>query len=126
MNDILLNVLWVEDRKNIHEAYRMEAASYHINLVPYECWEDAERELKGTSFDKWSAIILDGKCKYRKTDTDKAERFLPQVFSNLSILYREHKHIIPWYILSAGGAEVGPIEDLIIDERLEWDGDWPK
>lgn len=128
MNNNTLNVLWIEDIVAIHQAYRLEAEDepYNLNLVPFTCWEDAEIELKGPSFDKWSAIILDAKCKYRKTDSDKAERFLPQVFSKLSALYREHKHTIPWYVLSAGGAEVGPVEDIIIDERLEWDGDWPK
>lgn len=128
MNDNPLNVLWIEDRKALHDPYCMEAekAPYYLNLVPFECWEDAEKELQGDSFDKWSAIILDAKCKYKKSDPDKAERFLPQVFIKLASLYKEHKHTIPWYVLSGGGAEVGPIEDLIVDERLEWDGSWPK
>lgn len=128
MNNIKLNVLWIEDKESLHIPYCMEAESapYFLNLVPFTCWEDAEKELNGSSFDKWSAIILDAKCKYKKTDSDKAERFLPQVFTNLLSLYKEHNRTIPWYVLSGGGAEVGPIEDLIVDERLKWDSDWPK
>jgi len=128
MNNIELNVLWVEDKESLHIPYCMEAESapYFLKLVPFTCWEDAEKELTGSSFDKWSAIILDAKCKYRRSDSDKAERFLPQVFVRLSKIYNEKNHTIPWYVLSGGGAEVGPIEDLIVDERLKWDSDWPK
>lgn len=128
MNSVTLNVLWIEDRESLHKPYCMEAEDdqFNLNLVPFTCWEDAEKQLEGNLFDNWSAIILDAKCKYRKNDNDKAERFLPQVFIKLSNLYKEHKRTIPWYVLSAGGAEVGPIEDLIVDERLDWDSDWPK
>ena len=43
MNENLIQVLWVEDDPQITLTYPLEAAQYGIQLVPFSCWEDAEK-----------------------------------------------------------------------------------
>jgi DNA-binding NtrC family response regulator len=58
MNENLIQVLWVEDDPNITRTYPLEAARYGLQLVPFSCWEDAEKALV-SEFERWSAIVLD-------------------------------------------------------------------
>lgn len=126
MSNSAMKVLWIEDIKEIHDTYRMEAEPYGLFLSPYTNWEEAKKELLD-DYDKWSAIILDAKCKLTPTSPDKASSFLPQVLSDLSGIYAEKKRVIPWFVLSAGGAEIGQDwDDFITSSRLAWDADWPK
>lgn len=120
-----IEVLWVEDNKSLHEIYPLQAETFGIDMVPFDNWDDAYKELT-TDYNKWDAIVLDAKCKINKESADNAVRFLPEVFSALSQLSEKNKRVIPWYVLSGGGAEVGPISDLIIEKRKQWDGDWKK
>lgn len=120
-----IEVLWVEDNKSLHEIFPLQAETFGIDMVPFDNWDDAYKELT-TDYNKWDAIVLDAKCKINKESADNAVRFLPEVFSALSQLSEKNKRIIPWYVLSGGGAEVGPISDLIIEKRKQWDGDWKK
>ena len=71
---------------------------------------------------KRSAIILDAKCKYKKGDHDNAPRFLMHALSSITKICAEQKRVIPWFVLSGGSEE--ELNDLIIDNREEWDGDW--
>ena len=71
MNENLIQVLWVEDDPIITKTFPMEAAAVNLELVPFGCWKDAEEALT-TDFSRWSAIILDASCKYKKGDQDKA------------------------------------------------------
>ena len=41
----LIQVLWVEDDPQITRIYPMEAERYGIELVPFGCWEEAEKAL---------------------------------------------------------------------------------
>ena len=120
-----IEVLWVEDNKSLHEIYPLQAETYGIDLVPFENWEEAYKVLS-SDYNKWDAIVLDAKCKVNKDSADNAVKFLPEVFTDLTQLSEKNKRIIPWYVLSGGGAEVGPISDLIIEKRKSWDCDWNK
>lgn len=121
MNKNLIQVLWVEDDPDNIQLYPMEAYRYGLELVPFCCWEEAERALV-SDFNRWSAIILDAKCKYKKEDHDNAPRFLIHALTSISKICAERKRVIPWFVLS-GGAE-DEINDLISDSREEWDSDW--
>lgn len=121
MNTNLIQVLWVEDDPDIINLYPMEAYRYGLELVPFSCWEEAEKAF-ASDFKRWSAIILDAKCKYKKEDHDNAPRFFIHALSSITKISAEHKRVIPWFILSGGSEE--ELNDLIIDSREEWDGDW--
>lgn len=116
-----IQVLWVEDDPMITSAYPNEADMVAgIELHPFPCWEEAEVELE-RNYEHWDAIILDAKCKYRKDDADKAEKFLSHVFPKIMTLAARKNRTIPWYVLSGQGED--DIRDLIPDTN-EWDEDW--
>lgn len=121
MNTNLIQVLWVEDDPDNIQFYPIEASCYGLELVPFCCWEEAEKALV-SDFKRWSAIILDAKCKYKKGDHDNAQRFLIHALSSITKICAEQKRVIPWFVLSGGSEE--ELNDLIIDSREEWDGDW--
>lgn len=121
MNENLIQVLWVEDDPQITKTYPLEAVQYGIQLVPFSCWEDAEKALEA-DFKRWSAIILDAKCKYKRDSHDNAAVFLTQAIHAIDMICALHHRILPWYVLSGGSEE--ELNDLIIDSREEWDGDW--
>lgn len=121
MNESLIQVLWVEDDPQITRTYPLEAARYGIQLVPFNCWEDAEKALE-TEFKRWSAIVLDAKCKYKRDSHDNAAVFLTQAIHAIDTICVNRHRILPWYVLSGGSEE--ELNDLIIDSREEWDGDW--
>lgn len=121
MNTNLIQVLWVEDNPDNIQFYPIEASRYGLELVPFCCWEEAEKVLV-SDIKRWSAIILDAKCKYKKGDHDNAQRFLTHALSSITKICTEQKRVIPWFVLSGGSEE--ELNDLIIDSREEWDGDW--
>ena len=121
MNENFIQVLWVEDDPQITLTYPIEAAQYGIHLVPFSCWEEAEKALV-TDFKRWAAIVLDAKCKYKHDSHDNAAVFLTQAMHAIDKICTEHHRILPWYVLSGGSEE--DLNDLIIDSREEWDGDW--
>lgn len=116
-----VQVLWVENDPMITAAYPNEAEMIAgIELCPFPCWEDAEIALEN-DYDRWDAIILDAKCRYKKDDADKADRFLCNAFNKIGILAARKNRTIPWYVLSGQGED--DIRDLIPDTN-EWDEDW--
>lgn len=121
MNENLIQVLWVEDDPQITLTYPLEAAQYGIQLVPYSCWEEAEKALL-SDFKRWSAIILDAKCKYKHDSHDNAAVFLTQAIHAIDTICAHKHRILPWFVLSGGSED--ELNDLIIDSREEWDGDW--
>ena len=121
MNENYIQVLWVEDDPQITLTYPLEAALYGIQLVPFSCWEDAEKVLI-SDFKRWSAIVLDAKCKYKHDSHDNAAVFLTQAIHTIDTICTNRHRILPWYVLSGGSEE--ELNDLIIDSREEWDGDW--
>lgn len=56
MNTNLIQVLWVEDDSDNIQFYPIEASGYGLELVPFSCWEEAEKALI-SDFKRWSAII---------------------------------------------------------------------
>ena len=120
----MLKILWIEDDPVVTKAYPPEASMEGLDLVSYPCWDEGYEALVN-EFDTWDAIILDAKCKKSKNDLDNATRFLSQALSDISKECTKRRHQICWYVLSAGsGDEEDQINDLINDDRLNWDRDW--
>lgn len=117
----LIQVLWVEDDPKVIETYPLEAEGYNVELVNFPCWDDAKMALE-KEFDRWSAIVLDAKCKFHRDSADNAVVFLREALTDISVISEKRHRVIPWYILS-GGAE-HEITDSINEKRLEWDSDW--
>lgn len=116
-----IQVLWVEDNNSIHELFAAHAEKSDIQLVAVDCWDDAELLLE-EDYDRWQAIILDAKCKFKKNDADKANKFLSHTFDSLNHLFSRKGRTIPWYVLSGQGED--EIRDLIPPSRRDWDADW--
>ncbi len=121
--DNLIQVLWVEDDPNVTESYPLEAENEGLQLVAYPCWVEAKEALE-KDYDKWSAIILDAKCKFHRDSKDSAIVFLREALKDISVIATEKHRVIPWFVLS-GGAEI-EISDSINEERLKWDEDWTR
>ena len=119
----LIQVLWVEDDPMVTESYPLKAESEGLELVPYSCWDDAKKALE-EDFDRWSAIILDAKCKQHRDSADNAIKFLGEALKDISKLSEKKGRILPWYILTGGDESF--ISDSINDDRDAWDADWTK
>lgn len=117
----LIHVLWVEDDPEVRRTYPLKAETFDLDLVSYLCWDDARDALK-TDFDKWSAIILDAKCKYHRDSDDNAIVFLREALKDIATICQDKRRVIPWYVLT-GGAE-NEVSDSINDDRLKWDSEW--
>lgn len=117
----LIKVLWVEDDPDVTSTYPLEAENYDLELVPISCWDDAKVELEN-KFNKWSAIILDAKCKYHRDSKDNAIVFLREALDDISTICEKKGRIIPWYVLTGG--DESEVSDSINDKRLKWDKDW--
>lgn len=119
----LIQVLWVEDDPAVAQTYPIKAESFDLQLVPFPCWDDAFNALKH-DYNRWSAIILDAKCKQHRDSADNAIKFLGEALKDIAAISKEKGRIIPWYVLT-GGAE-SEVSDSITDDRLKWDADWTK
>ena len=119
----LIQVLWVEDDPKVTMTYPLKAERFHLELVPFSCWDDAKAALEN-EFDRWSAIILDAKCKYHKDSNDNVVVFLREALKDISVTCKEKGRVIPWYVLTGG--DTSEVSDSINDERMKWDSDWTK
>ena len=117
----LIQVLWVEDDPKVTETYPLKAEILGLELIPFPCWDDAKVALEN-EYDRWSAIILDAKCKQHRDSADNAVRFLAEALKDISVLSEKNGHIIPWYVLTGG--DESEVSDSINDERMQWDNDW--
>ncbi|MBQ6728500.1 MAG: hypothetical protein IJQ83_00030 [Bacteroidales bacterium] len=118
----LIQVLWVEDDPKVIETYPSEAEiSAGLQLVDYRCWDDAKAALEN-DYDRWSAIILDAKCKQHRESADNAVKFLGEALKDIAKIGVERRRIIPWYVLTAGAES--EVSDSITDDRMLWDADW--
>ena len=97
----LIQVLWVEEDPMVTESYPLKAESEGLELVPYSCWDDAKKALE-EDYDRWSAIILDAKCKQHRDSADNAIKFLGEALKDISKLSEKKSRILPWYILTGG------------------------
>ena len=120
-NNDLIQVLWVEDDPNVIKTYPIKAENFGLQLVQYPCWDDAKAALED-DFDKWSAIILDAKCKFHRDSSDSAIVFLREALKDISTKCKEKNRIIPWYILTGG--DENEVSECINEDRLKWDSDW--
>ena len=120
-NNKYIQVLWVEDDPEIISDFPEDAIEIAgIELHSFPCWEDAEVELEN-NYERWDAIILDAKCRYLRTDADKADKFLGHVIPKIERMFNRKNRTIPWYVLSGQGED--DIRDIIPDTN-EWDADW--
>ena len=119
----LIQVLWVEDDPSVTKTYPLKAEKLDLQLEPFQCWDDAKSALE-SDYDRWSAIILDAKCKQHYDSVDNAVRFLGEALKDIAAISKEKRRVIPWYILT-GGAE-SEVSDSITDDRMKWDADWTK
>lgn len=117
----LIQVLWVEDDPTVTKTYPLKAEIFDLQLVPFPCWDDAKIALE-RDYDRWSAIILDAKCKQHRESADNPVRFLGEALKDIAAFAKEKRRVIPWYILT-GGAEF-EVSDSITDDRMKWDTDW--
>ena len=117
----LIQVLWVEDDPKVTKTYPLKAEYFDLELIPFPCWDDAKEALEN-DYDRWSAIILDAKCKQNHDSADNAVRFLAEALKDISVLREKNGHIIPWYVLTGG--DESEVSDSINDERMQWDKDW--
>ena len=120
-NHSFIQVLWVEDDPEVLESYPDEACQDGLELVSRHCWDDAKAALE-SEFNRWSAIILDAKCKYHRDSADNAVEFLREALDDISTICEKKGRIIPWYVLTAGSET--EVSDSINDKRLKWDSDW--
>lgn len=117
----LIQVLWIEDDPEVTETFPLKAENFDLELVPHSCWDDALDALE-RDYDRWSAIILDAKCKRHRNSADNAVEFLREALKDISVLAEKKSRVIPWYILTGG--DTSEVSDCINDERLDWDKDW--
>lgn len=118
-----LQVLWVGDDPDVTLTYPLEAVKYGLQLVSFPCWDDAKAVLE-RDYNRWSAIILDAKCRQHRESEDNAVRFLGEALKDIASLSEKKRRIIPWYVLT-GGAET-EVSNSITDDRNKWDADWTK
>ena len=117
----LIQVLWVEDDPKVIDSYPQDAEYYGLELVSFPCWDDAKEALV-SDFDRWSAIILDAKCKYHRDSEDNAIVFLREALDDISTICEKKGRMVPWYVLTGG--DESEVSDSINDKRLKWDKDW--
>ena len=117
----LIQVLWVEDDKDVTSTYPIQAEAYGLHLVPFSCGDDGRAALD-KEYSRWSAIILDAKCKHHIDSADNAIRFLGNALKDIAAMSKERGRIIPWYVLTAG--DESNISDSINEDRNKWDADW--
>lgn len=118
-----IQVLWVEDDSKVIDTYPEKAEIFGLELKPFSCWDDAKVALKN-DYDRWSAIILDAKCKHHRNSADNAIKFLSEALADIKGLSKEKGRVIPWYVLTGGDEK--EISDLINDDRQKWDKEWTK
>ena len=117
----LKQVLWVEDDTSIIPQFIEDAENSGLELVPNCCWDDAKEALEN-DYNRWSAIILDAKCKHHRYSADSAVVFLREALKDISVLAATKGRTIPWYVLTGG--DTSEVSDSINDERMKWDKDW--
>lgn len=109
----LIQVLWVEDDPVVIEQYPLKAENFGLQLVAFPCWDEAKAALEN-DFDRWSAIILDAKCKYHRDSEDNAVVFLREALKDIAIICEKRGRVIPWYILTGG--DTTEVSDSINDD----------
>ena len=117
----LIQVLWVEDDPKVTATYPEKAGVFGLELVPHPCWDDAKVALEN-DYDRWSAIILDAKCKHHRDSADNAVKFLSEALADIKGLSKEKGRRIPWYVLTGG--DENEVSDSILEDRLDWDREW--
>lgn len=122
INNKLKQILWVEGNGMIHRDFQEEALSYGLQLIPYDCWDDAYNALHN-DFSRWAAIIMQPKSKLHAGSMRRVMQFLPQAFSDINVLCAIKGRILPWYLLTDINEK--DFLDLVLESRNAWDSGWP-
>lgn len=85
MDNELKQILWVEGNSLIHRDFQKEALSYGLQLVPFDCWDDAYKSLRN-DFSRWAAIIMQPKSKLHVGSLRKVMQFCLRLFLILMLL----------------------------------------
>ena len=123
MKESMTKVMWLEEDLFARDEFIGKGREYDLELCPFNCWEDAFNVLK-SDLKKYSAIILNPKCKLGKGDRPKPQKFLPQVFCDITTITVMNNIVIPWYVFT--NLNPSEFEDLIISDRLKYDGEWER
>lgn len=118
-----IKVMWLEEDLFIIDKFKDKAKEYDLDLQTFHCWEDAFNALN-SNIKGWSAIILNPNCKLGKGDRPKPQKFLPQVFCDITSICVKFDVMIPWYIFSNLNPSV--FEDLVVKDRLKYDAEWER
>lgn len=119
----LTKVMWLEENLFIIDEFKGKAKEYDLDLQTFNCWEDAFNALSG-NIKGWEAIILNPMCKLGKGDRPKPQKFLPQVFCDITSICVKYNVVIPWYIFS--NTDPSFFEDLVVKDRLKYDAEWER
>ena len=123
MKESLTKVMWLEEDLFVRDEFIEKAKEYDLELCPFNCWEDALNVLK-SDLKKYSAIILNPKCKLGKGDRPKPQKFLPQVFCDITSITVMNNIVIPWYVFT--NLNPTEFEDLVINDRIKYAGEWER
>lgn len=115
--------MWLEEDLFVIDKFKDKAKEYDLELQVFNCWEDAFNALNG-NIKGWAAIIMNPKCKLGKGDRPKPQKFLPQVFCDITSICVKYDIVIPWYIFSNTDPSV--FEDLVVKDRLKYDAQWER
>ena len=116
-------VMWLEEDSLIIDRFKNKAKEYDLDLQVFNCWLDAYSALK-SNIKGWAAIILNPKCKLGRGDRPKPQKFLPQVFCDITSISVKFDVIIPWYIFTNSDPSI--FEDLVVNDRLKYDSEWER
>lgn len=119
----LTKVMWLEEDLFVIDKFKEKAKEYDLDLQVFNCWEDAFNALNG-NVKGWAAIIMNPKCKLGKGDRPKPQKFLPQVFCDITSICAKYDIVMPWYIFSNTDPSV--FEDLVVKDRLKYDAQWER
>lgn len=121
MSENLKSVLWVEENILRTLDLKNKAKEYGLNLIVYNCWDDAFAALS-SNFDEWSAIILQPNSKLHPGSYCNIMQFLPQAFTDIAVLCSVKGKCLPWYLLTE--SEPHDFKDMVLESRTDFDGGW--
>lgn len=111
MEDIKLNVLWVDDMPT--EELMNEAYDYGLDLKAVKCVDSGIKALKEKS-NQWDAIILDANCKITEDEHEQPTlKALKKAVEELVHMRTD----IPWFVYTGGDYEGVEHLEFIIKER---------
>ncbi len=119
MAETTIYALWIDDKKDDEFIERLNRHGIHAHQE--FCYEDGIAWLRNKeNFDKCDAVILDVKCKIKKTDTqDSDEAFQNYAFQVYGMCETKGSKFIPWFVFTAGTGYKPELLEVGIPKR-DW------